>query len=721
MSAVASTPLPSAPTGVGIVSGSGAATFGTAPTKADESLVTLWDATTGRRRQTPLRINGCIYGVAISPDGHSIAVGSGFYSPRNEGLVSVWDVATGQARWSAAEPKLMAMSVAFSPDGRSVAAGFGDYLGQTIGDDLGKVKIWDVATGRERSTFTGPPGGVNKIAFHPDGRRLAAAGSGVIQIWDIVAGAKVRDLVGHDRWVMSVAFSPDGKWLATGGWDRTVKLWNADTGAEERTIFAHEGYVLDLAFSPDGRRLVTTSEDRSVRLWEIPSGRRVATFHGHADFVQAVAFRPDGRELATGSVDGSVKVWNLRTSRPVVFDGHSGWVESLAFRRDGRRIVSLGGRGAAKGEVAMGWDPETGELDPSLSGVDITAPSSPFVAGTSMVERLSKGEGTTKSADGKLVAQISSKGGYGDASRSREYEVSSVVIRDATSGRVLQTLIGHTADVVCAAFSPDGRRLATASFDRTIKLWDTATGQDVFTLRGHTAGVVALAFSPDGNRLVSGGIDHTARVWDATPLSTEVLRADDDRYRRKIATLEQLKAAEDDAQRAKILASGGQWGMAAEAFARAVEKEPEKIQLRYQLVDALLQAGDRSRVGPACDDILKRFGNDGDSVQATLATGVCRLARQAITDPEKRQAVHDLALATNDLQRVWSSASTDSGTWSPPSSRNCGREAYRRQSRGPRFFGSNFCHSWNRATCRDIGPRRASSFRNTARPPIPTH
>ena len=631
--------------GGGIVSGSGAPIFDAAP--ADESLVNLWDVTTGRQRQTPLRINGCIYGVAISPDGHSVAVASGFGSPRAEGHLSVWDAPGEQARWSAAEPNLMAMSVAFSPDGKSVAAGFGQYLGESVG----KVKVWDVASGRERSTFTGPPGGVNKIAFHPDGRRLAVAGSGVTQIWDIVAGAKVRDLVGHDRWVLSVAFSPDGKRLATGGWDRTVKLWKADTGAEERTIFAHEGYVLDLAFSPDGRRLVTTSEDRSVRLWEIPSGRGVATYHGHADFVQAVAFRPDGRELATGSVDGSVKVWNLRTSRPVVFDGHSGWVESLAFRRDGRRIVSLGGRGTTKGEVAMGWDPETGEIDPSLSGVDFTAPSSPFVAGTSMVERLSVGQGTTKSADGKLVVQLSRKGGHGNASRSREYEVSSVVIRDATSGRVLQTLIGHTADVTCAAFSPDGRRLATASFDRTIKLWDTATGRDVFTLRGHTAGVVALAFSPDGNRLASGGIDHTARVWDATPLSTEALRADDDRYRRKIATLEQLKGAEDDAQRARILASGGQWGMAAEAFARAVEKQPETIELRSQLVDALLQVGDRSGVGPACDDILKRIGNDNHSVQAVVAIGVCRFARQAITDPAMRQAVHELALATDDLQQ----------------------------------------------------------------------
>ena len=161
---------------------------------------------------------------------------------------------------------------------------------------------------------------------------------------------------------------------------------------------------------------------------------------------------------------------------------------------------------------------------------------------------------------------------------------------------MLHTLIGHTADVICAAFSPDGRRLATASFDRTIKLWDTATGRDVFTLRGHTAGVVALAFSPDGNRLVSGGIDNTARVWDATPLPAEILRADDDRYRRKIATLEQLKGAEDDARAGQ---DPGQWRPVGHGgrVARQSDREGTQTRSSSAACSSMRSAGGRSKPG----------------------------------------------------------------------------------------------------------------------------
>jgi WD40 repeat protein/serine/threonine protein kinase len=640
------------PDGTWIVAGSGLPNWAP-PTQTDEPSIDVWDAATGRRQLALRGLKGCVYGVAASPDGRRIAVGSGFYSPRTEARLSVWDAATGKEIWSRSEPDFVAMSVAFSPDSSSLAAGYGLYSG----DSAGKGKVWDVATGQETMAFPGPVGGVNKVAFHPDGRRLAVAGSGVVEVWDLVSRTKVLDLRGHTRWVYSVAFSPDGKWLSTGGWDRTVKLWEANTGVERVTLFAHKGFVLDLAFSPDGHSVVTTSEDRSIKLWEIPSGRELGTFHGHTDFVQAVAFRLDGREIATGGHEGSVKVWDLRTSRPVVFGSHTSNVVRLATRRDGRRVLSESDlRFRVKGETTFGWDPLTGELDAALTGASIDGLRSEFKRGVASGSEFEPGATTGtrsgSSPDGTLVAEFSRQGGNPSTSRSRDYARSSVLVLETSTGRVVHTLIGHTADALCAVFSPDGRRLATASLDRTIKLWDTATGKNVFTLTGHTAGLLCLAYTPDGNCIVSGGIDFTARVWNATPLSAQVVQEDDARYQQKVSTLTQMKDAEDDAHRGEVLARKGQWSMAAAALGKAVERAPDDLQLHSRYILSLLEAGDLGGSRRAVTGLLSRTGKvtEGDLTtshfDARDTAWLCALVPDAVTDPEVLVRLADSAVSS---------------------------------------------------------------------------
>src|SRR5262245_46915271 len=205
-----------------------------------------------------------------------------------------------------------------------------------------------------------------------------------------------------------------------------------------------------------------------------------------------------------------------------------------------------------------------------------------------------------------MIAQVSRMSGYGETSRSKDFEISSVIIREASTDRTVHILVGHTADVTCAAFSPDGRRLATVSFDRTIKLWDVATGYEVFTLRGHTAGVLTLVFSPDGNRIATNGYDATIRTWDAAPPPTDVLQEHEARCQQKRTTLEQVVRADiDDSQRAEMLARNDRWDMAVDSFARAIEREPENLALRYRHLLALLSDGEFGGSRRAAADMLQ--------------------------------------------------------------------------------------------------------------------
>jgi hypothetical protein len=134
------------------------------------------------------------------------------------------------------------------------------------------VRIWDSATGKELVALKGHADGVHRVAFSPDGQRLASASNDqTVKIWDSATGKELFVLKGHAGVVRSVAFSPDGQRLASGSVDQTVRIWDSATGKELSALRGHAGNVASVAFSPDGQRLASANGDGPIHLWETTS------------------------------------------------------------------------------------------------------------------------------------------------------------------------------------------------------------------------------------------------------------------------------------------------------------------------------------------------------------------------------------------------------------------------------------------------------------------
>jgi hypothetical protein len=278
------------------------------------------------------------------------------------------------------------------------------------------------------------------VAFTSDSRNVVVGvEDGSIRMLDAASGRETRRLDGDKPGWHPVAISGDGALMVSGGTDGVMRIWDVKAEREKAVLRGHTDKVQRVTFSPTRRYVASTAWDKTVRLWDVNGGREVRKFEGHTEFVDGVKFTPDGRQLVTASWDRTVRIWDVATGREV------------------RKIQTTGN---------------------ALSDVGISKTGRDILFG---------------SKDGTL----------------RWWQPASN--REPVSFKTYAE-----CEWACAPL-PDGHRVLVSDLI-VAALWDCKTSHPVLRLEKHIGRVTGLAVSPDGKRAATCSDDKTLKIWNLPDL-----------------------------------------------------------------------------------------------------------------------------------------------------------------------------------------------------------
>ena len=299
-------------------------------------------------------------------------------------------------------------------------------------------------------TYSGTNGSVVGVAWSPDGTYIASTGeeNNTVQVWGAQTGKlqSTYSVQFQGAAIGGVTWSPDGKYIAPAGCDALVKVIDAMTGKLLLTYRGHpvtaQGNCITAAWSPNGKYIASAGQEGAGQVWEALTGHLRATFSNGG--VMSLAWSPDGTYVASGGSDGTVQVWEALTGKLLLtYRGHSANVIGLAWSPDGTYIAS-----ASNDNTVQVWNAKTGKLRLTYRA---DAGGSPI--------------GLAWSPDGKYLVTSVFRQATPPANKC------DVEVFDAMTGKLLLTYRGHSSLAWSVAWSPDGTRIASASEDGTVQIW----------------------------------------------------------------------------------------------------------------------------------------------------------------------------------------------------------------------------------------------------------
>mmetsp|Transcript_37622 Transcript_37622/g.106269 ORF Transcript_37622/g.106269 Transcript_37622/m.106269 type:complete len:1580 (-) Transcript_37622:421-5160(-) len=446
---------------------------------SNDKTVRIWNLDDCSLMHT-LRHTREVYGVAFQGTIGAHQDGVLCVTASHDQRTRVWHVPTGICVQTLHLHVSPVMSVDFQTNGELLASGCQGH----------QVVLSDTRSGLLMRTMEGHKAFITSVRFLPNSDNIVSSSlDGTIRVWEVKSGDNsVVELgvtrpgetsFGHDKTVYSLSYSADAHLLATGSRDFTIKLWDTSTLECKHTLIGHRNFVFSVAIHPEGRLCASASHDCTIGVWDTATGQQKQILAQnspshtsyfaqlHTEEVSDVAFHPNGHIMASSSYDKRVIIYTVNDIEKFMEDPEGNpWVPRMSLQHHTERIWTVSFSPDGQFLASGAWD------------------SMVYVYGTDTFEKLGEGE------------------------------------------RMLGVEPRHCALHCCAnvwsaEFRPHTKNkvgvLATGAADSKVRIWSNRDNMMSWhiecTLEGHTNTVTGLAWHPDGTRLVSSSFDKTVRLW----------------------------------------------------------------------------------------------------------------------------------------------------------------------------------------------------------------